>query len=81
MNARGANGAEGSDIERCVTDCQWWAMCQRETVHEGTLVNWVGKERQASGEGRGALSEDERAELVRLRRENAELLGDAFTAA
>jgi len=42
-------------------------------IHEGTLGNWVAKERQARGEGRGALSEDERAELVRLRRENAEL--------
>src|SRR5919205_3767653 len=42
-------------------------------INEGTLGNWVAKERQARGDGTGALSEDERAELVRLRRENAEL--------
>jgi transposase len=42
-------------------------------INEGTLGNWVAKERAARGEGRGVLSEDERAELARLRRENAEL--------
>ena len=40
-------------------------------VHEGTLGNWVAKHRGQLTPG--ALSEDERAELVRLRRENGEL--------
>ncbi len=42
-------------------------------VHEGTLGNWVAKERRERGEGMAALSEPERAELARLRTENAEL--------
>ena len=33
----------------------------------------MARERRARGQGNGALGEDERAELVRLRRENAEL--------
>jgi len=41
-------------------------------VNAGTLANWVAKDRQAHG-GDGQLSEDERAELARLRKENAEL--------
>jgi transposase len=42
-------------------------------VNEGTLGNWVNLDRRRRGAGTGALGEDERAELVRLRRENAEL--------
>ena len=42
-------------------------------VHEGTLGNWVGKVRRAQENGTAPLSEDERAELTRLRREIAEL--------
>ena len=42
-------------------------------VNEGTLGNWCAHDRRARGEGNGALSEDERAELERLRKENAEL--------
>ena len=42
-------------------------------VNEGTLGNWCAQERRSRGDGDGALSESERAELVRLRRENAEL--------
>ena len=42
-------------------------------VNDGTLGNWVAAARRASGGGAGPLSEDERVELTRLRRENAEL--------
>ncbi len=42
-------------------------------VNEGTLGNWLARDRAVNGERPGALSEDERAELARLRRENAEL--------
>jgi transposase len=42
-------------------------------VNEGTLDNWCAQDRRARGEGNGALSVDERAELERLRKENAEL--------
>jgi len=41
-------------------------------INDGTLANWVGRDRRAR-DGDGVLSEDERVELVRLRRENAEL--------
>ena len=42
-------------------------------VNKGTLGNWVNLDRRRRGEGNGALGEDERAELARLRRENAQL--------
>jgi transposase len=44
-------------------------------INEGTLGNWCARERQVrgGGDGDGALTESERAELERLRRENAEL--------
>jgi transposase len=42
-------------------------------VNEGTLGNWCAKFRGAAGEGNGELSETERAELARLRKENTEL--------
>jgi transposase len=41
-------------------------------INPGTLENWVAKDRRTKG-GDGRLSEDERAELQRLRREVAEL--------
>ena len=41
-------------------------------INEGTLSNWCARERARDG-GDGALTESERAELERLRRENAEL--------
>jgi transposase len=41
-------------------------------INAGTLGNWVGKDQAGRGD-RLQLSEDERAELARLRRENTEL--------
>ena len=42
-------------------------------VNEGTLGNWCALDRRQRGGGDGELSESERAELIRLRGENAEL--------
>ena len=42
-------------------------------VNEGTLGNWVVQDRRRRDAGDDRLSETERAELVRLRRENTEL--------
>ena len=42
-------------------------------VVPGTLENWVAKDRRQREGGDGRLTEDERAELVRLRRQVAEL--------
>ena len=42
-------------------------------VNDGTLGNWVGADRRRRQSGDGRLGEGERAELARLRRENAEL--------
>jgi transposase len=42
-------------------------------IHDGTLGNWVNADRRRRQGGGGAVSEDERAELARLRKENAEL--------
>jgi transposase len=41
-------------------------------IHEGTLGNWVKKDRLDRGEGQ-VLSGDERAELERLRKQVTEL--------
>ncbi len=40
-------------------------------INEGTLGNWVDKRRKSQQPG--SLREDERAELLRLRKDNAEL--------
>jgi len=42
-------------------------------INSGTLGNWVNADERRRGGGDGVLSEDERAELARLRQENAEL--------
>jgi transposase len=42
-------------------------------INPGTLENWVVRDRRRRGGGDGRLSEDERAELVRLRRQVAGL--------
>jgi transposase len=42
-------------------------------INEGTLGNWVNADKRRRGDGSGALDVDERAELARLRKENAEL--------
>ena len=41
-------------------------------INEGTLGNWCAREQRRDG-GDPTLSESERAELERLRRENVEL--------
>lgn len=43
-------------------------------VNEGTLGNWISRDRKARGEVREPeITESERVELARLRRENAQL--------
>ena len=42
-------------------------------INDGTLGNWCASERRRRDGRGGALSEDERGELQRLRKENAEL--------
>ncbi len=42
-------------------------------INDGTLGNWVAKVRAERDGGREQLSESERAELGRLRKENTEL--------
>src|SRR5258708_40189405 len=41
-------------------------------INEGTLGKWVNTDKRRRGDGTGALSEGERAELARLGREKAE---------
>ena len=42
-------------------------------INEGTLGNWVNADRRRRGERDGAMSEDERPDLVGLSKENAAL--------
>ena len=62
--ARSAGPGDGRPIAQVAKDLG---------INEGTLGNWVNADRRRRGEGNGALGEDERAELARLRKENAEL--------
>ena len=49
------------------------AVARERGVNEGTLGNWCAAARRRRDGGQAALTEDERAELVRLRKENTEL--------
>jgi len=42
-------------------------------INEGTLANWVNRDIERRLPSNGGVSESERVELLRLRRENAEL--------
>jgi transposase len=42
-------------------------------IHDGMLGNWVNADRRRRERGGGTLGEDEREELIRLRRHCAEL--------
>jgi transposase len=42
-------------------------------INEGTLGNWVAKDRETRRPSNGQLSTSEHEELLRLRKENAEL--------
>src|SRR5512142_1827080 len=42
-------------------------------INDGTLGNWVARERRSRDGNGQPLTVDERAELIRLRRKNAEL--------
>ncbi len=60
--------------------CAWWRRPANRSrrspgscVNEGTLGNWCAKARRDRRGGDDGLSESERAELDRLRRENIEL--------
>jgi len=43
------------------------------SANDGTLRNWVARDRESRGGAEAPLSESERAELARLRRDNAEV--------
>jgi len=52
------------------------AVARELGVQESTLGRWVNLFKDRQGEGEEALSETERAELARLRKENSELKMD-----
>ena len=49
------------------------AVARELGINEGTLGYWCAAARRQGESGTGVLSEGERAELARLRKENAEL--------
>ena len=51
----------------------WLAAARDRGINAGMLGNWVNADKRRRGDGTGALDEDGRAQLARLRRENAEL--------
>lgn len=56
-----------------VTDRPIAQIARELGINEGTLGNWVARDRKAQGENGAGLDESERQELNRLRKEVAEL--------
>jgi len=67
---RSGDGRATSEV-RCETGKPIAQVARELGVNKGTLGNWCAEERRRHGDG--ALSESEREELRRLRKENAEL--------
>ena len=70
---RTSSTARCSWCSRPASRSRTWPASVNEGINEGTLGNWCAGERRKRQNGNAALSEDERAELVRLRKEVTEL--------